>query len=155
MGVATILAIASLVVAAGSAYVAHKDSVAAARAQRQASQTAQAQNVVAQQAQIRDQVRQDRIRRAQIMQASANTGTLGSSGELGGIASLDSQTGANISGINTTANTQSAISGFQNQAQSELQKAETWSSVGQLASSSFNIFSSTPGYQKTMASVFN
>lgn len=154
MGVATVLAIASLVVAAGSAYVAHKDTVAARKQQQKASDVASAQNRVKQQADIRNQIRQQRIRTAQIMQASSNSGTAGSSGSLGGVAALGSQVGSNISNIQGSGNSQQAILGYENQAQNELTRASTWSAVGQLASSSFNIFSNTPGYRDTMNSVF-
>jgi len=154
MGIATTLAIVSLVSAAGSAYMQNKNVAAARKQQKNAADVAQAQNQVQQQNDIRNQIRQQRIRTAQIMQASADTGTQGSSGELGGVSALASQTGNNVGQIASRANSQNSILGYQNEASADMGRAATWGAVGQIASSSFNIFSNTPGYRNTMANLF-
>lgn len=149
MGVFTALAIASLVVAAGSAYMQNKAASAARRDQQKAAAVAQADTQVQRQNEIRQQVRSQRIRTAQIMQSSANTGTQASSGELGGIASLASQTGSNIGNIQGQMNSQNSIYNFQNAAMSEQGNAATWGAVGQIASSSFSVFSGTPQFKQS------
>lgn len=151
MGVFTTLAIASLVVAAGSAYMQNRAASAARRDQQNAASVAQADAQVQRQQQIRQQVREQRVRTAQIMQGSANTGSQASSGELGGIASLASQTGSNIANINEQGNSQNSIYNFQNAAMSEQGNAATWGAVGQIASSSFSVFSSTPQFKQNAA----
>jgi len=155
MGIATTLAIASLVVAAGSAYMQNKSAAAARRQQKNAADVAQAQNQVKQQNDIRNQIRQQRIRTAQIMQASANTGTLASSGELGGVSALTSQTDNNIATLTGNYRSQQAVLGDQNAASSDMGQAATWGAIGGLASSSFNVFSNTPGYRNTVANLFS
>lgn len=155
MGIATTLAIASLVVAAGSAYMQNKNAKAAQAQQRKAANTAQAQNSASQQQDIRNQVRQQRVRTAQIMQASQNTGTNLSSGQIGGTSALASQVGANVATLSQSANSSNAILGFQNNAAEFQGQAATWGSIGNLASTSFNVFSNTPGFRNTMASVFS
>jgi|ERR1700749_833185 len=151
MGIVTALAIASLVVAAGSAYMQNKNQQQARKDQKKAAGIAAAQNTVANQNSIRDQVRQQRIRTAQIMQASENTGTTGSSGALGGVSALASQSGANIGTINENANTQTGLLSAQNSANANLSQAATWGAVGSLASSTFNVFSSTPEFKQSAA----
>lgn len=155
MGIATTLAIASLVVAAGSAYMQNKNAAAARKQQKKAAEIAQAQNQVQQQNDIRNQIRQQRIRTAQILQASADTGTSGSSGQIGGVAALATQVGSNIGTMSGRFNSQNAILSYQNAAAADEGQAATWGAVGQLASSSFNVFSNTPGFKTTMANIFS
>jgi len=154
MGIVTALAIASLVVAAGSAYMQNKNQQEARKDQKKAASIAAAQNTVANQNSIRDQVRQQRVRTAQIMQASENTGTTGSSGALGGVSALSSQIGSNIAQIGENANTQTGILTAQNSAAGNLSQAATWGAVGSLASSSFNVFSNTPQFKQSTANLF-
>lgn len=100
---ATIIAITSAVVGTAS-YVEAKDAreEASANAQRSAEQQRKAQEVQqagsAQQAAMerRQQIREERVRRARIMQASTNTGTIGSSSEFGAIGGLNTQLQSNI-----------------------------------------------------------
>lgn len=155
MGIATTLAIISLVIAAGSAYMQNKNAQAARKQQKNASEVASAQNRVNQQNDIRSQVRQQRIRTAQIMQASSNTGTAGSSGAIGGVSALASQTGSNIAATSGQANSQNSILAYQNSAAGYESRAATWGAVGNLASSSFNVFSNTQGFKSTTANLFS
>lgn len=149
MGIVTVLAIASLVVAAGSAYMQHQDQVAARNEQKKAAATSAAENAAQQQQNVRDQVRQQRVRTAQIIQASANTGTLGSSGEIGGTSALASQVDSNVASINRNANSQGAVLADQNAANGYMGQAATWGSVGQIAGSAFNLTSNTPQFKQT------
>src|SRR3546814_18737431 len=71
--ITTVLAIASLVVAAGSAYVSYKPNQAAARNQKKANQVAQAEQSAQKQTEIRNQVQKERVKREQIIQASQNS----------------------------------------------------------------------------------
>jgi len=154
MGVVTALAIASLVVAAGSAYMQNQEQQKARKAQKNASEVQAAQNQAATQADIRSQVRQQRVRTAQIMQGSANTGTLGSSGEIGGISALGSQVGSNVATISQNQSTQSGVLAYQNKASDAQGNAATFGAIGSLASSSFNVFSNTPQFKQSVNNLF-
>lgn len=118
--VTTIIAAASLAVAAGGAYMNYKQQRAASRAQQEAAdeqrgiQSEQhAANAEQAAAERRQQIREQRIRRAQILQSAENTGTDMSSGELGALSSISTQfnsnVGANLSAI-SRANRMSGMS---------------------------------------------
>lgn len=100
---ATTVAIVSAVIGTAS-YVEAKDArqEASENAQRSAEQQRKAQEVQqagsAQQAAMerRQQIREERVRRARIMQASSNTGTVGSSAEFGSIGGMGTQLQSNI-----------------------------------------------------------
>src|SRR3546814_2403646 len=102
--ITTVLAIASLVVAAGSAYVSYKQNQAAARNQKKANQVAQAEQSAQKQTEIRNQVRQERVKRAQILQASQNSGVAMSSGSIGSQGVLGTQIGNNIGQVERQSN---------------------------------------------------
>lgn len=97
------LGIASLVIGAYTAVKADSQSKKAAEAQKDAARAQQASSAEQQANQLmqreqerRQQVRENRIRVAQVMQNSANTGTSSSSGELGAVSSLNTQTSSNL-----------------------------------------------------------
>lgn len=139
------MAIASLVVAAGSAYMANKAQKSAAREQRKAQATSLAENAANRSEQTRDQIRQGRVRTAQIIQASANTGTTGSSGELGSTSSIGSLVGSNVATLSRSGNTALGINNNMNQASQDQSTAATWGAIGSFATTSFSVFSSMVG----------
>ena len=155
MGFATVAAIAALVVSAGSAYMSHKARKKAMSQREKASRTASAENEVRRRGAIRAQVRQERIRRAQILQQSANTGVTGSSGELGGISSLGSQTSFNTSSTRRRSNSMIGENNYLQNANEDMGTAATWTSVGKVASSAYGVFSGMPGYQDWMQENFS
>lgn len=152
--VAAIAAGASVAVAAGSAYMQHRDARSALAAQTQAANTANAQNQVSQQASIRNQIRQQRIRAAQIQQAASNTGTQFSSGDIGGVSALTSQIDSNVATVRQNAYTQNALTNLGNEAAEDQSNAATWGSVGSLAGQSFNLFANTTGAKTTFQNLF-
>lgn len=100
---ATIVAIAGLGLSAGSA-------VAGANASKKAAEESKrAENIRRQQAQFeesrrrRDIIRQAQINRSRIVAASVNSGTAGSSGELGGISSVNARTGEQLGALGVNA----------------------------------------------------
>lgn len=100
---ATILAGASLALAAGGAYMNYRQQRAVSKAQEDASEEAkkiqdeqEAANTQAHIAEVRQQVREARIRQAQILQSAENTGSSQSSGELGAIGSVGTQLRNNV-----------------------------------------------------------
>lgn len=149
------LAVASLVVAAGAAYMQNKNQRAALREQKRANATAQAENAASRAVAIRDQFRQSRVRTAQIIQASANTGTMGSSGQIGGGSAVGSLVGANVASLARAGNSQAAIQENNVAASGYNAQAATWGSVGNLASTSFNLFASTDEFKGTMNKLFS
>lgn len=101
--VGAIAAIVTAVAAVGGAtagVVSGNQQRAAARhsadLQQQARDTQRADNVAKAAQERRQQIRDERIRQARIEQASANTGATGSSGELGALSSITTQTQANV-----------------------------------------------------------
>ena len=154
LATSTILAIASLVVAAGSAYVSYKQNQQAAREQRKARAVSTAESAAKQQQDIRMQVRQERIKRAQIIQASQNTGVSLSSGSLGGQGALSTQIGGNIGQISRESNSNQAISQFGQSAADASGRAATFAQVSGLASSSFQMFANTPSAQVDFKKMF-
>lgn len=148
------LAVASLVVAAGSAYMAHKAQVKAAREQKKANDIQSAQGQVDAAAQRRAQVRQERVRRAQIDQQSRNTGVSMSSGELGSTSALGTQIGNNIASISQSQVTANGVTSRLQAAADATSNAQTWAQVGSVAQSSFNIFSQTNEFKKFSNNVF-
>jgi hypothetical protein len=106
MGIETAALVVAAVAAVGGAttsIIAGNQQRAAARHaaddQRQAQEIQNADNATKQAAERRQQIRDERIRIARVQQAAANTGTESSSGELGAIGSITTQTNNNI-GIN-------------------------------------------------------
>jgi hypothetical protein len=101
-----VIALASLAMGAVSAYNAYDQRQEAASQMRKSAreqkkiQSEQKALQYQQQAQERrQQIREERVRRAMLLQASENSGTVGSSGESGGLSSMASQLTNNL-GIN-------------------------------------------------------
>lgn len=152
--VTTLLAIGSLVVSAGAAYASYQQGQKAQRAQRNARQVAIAENTARQQQDIRNQVRQERVRRAQILQASQNSGVAESSGAIGGVSALGTQVGVNIGSSSRINNSNTAIGAFQQAASDATQRASMFAQINGLASSSASFFGSQPGAQSDFARWF-
>lgn len=101
--ISTIVAVAALTISAAS-YVsgehsrkeAQEASAQAAGEQRKAGSEQAALNTQRAALERRQQIREERVRRAKMLQASENSGTAGSSGELGATAGLANQLGVNI-----------------------------------------------------------
>lgn len=92
----------------------------------------------------RQQVREERVKRAQIMNQAALTGTGGSSGELGATAGMSSQLGSNMGFNQSMILGGQQISGFmqnsanyQTQAQSASNRGQMFGQIGGLGSSLF------------------
>lgn len=135
MGVETGLAVAALVVGGVSAYEANRQQKKAADKEEDAQAAALAEQKAQQAQQTRAQIREERIRRAQILQSSENTGVSASSGALGSVGALQTNVGANLAAATRSANTTTAITGFQQQAADYRSKANTIQAVGNLTSS--------------------
>src|SRR3546814_5267016 len=106
--ITTVLAIATLVVAAVYAYVSYKQNQAAARNQKKANQVAQAEQSAQKQTEIRNQVRQERVKRAQILQASQNSGVAMYFGSIGSQGVLGKKIGNNIVQVERQSNSSAA-----------------------------------------------
>jgi hypothetical protein len=123
---------------------AKKNNARSADAQRKGQAEQAAGNAAQAASERRKQVREERVRRARIMQSSEASGTVGSSGETGGIGSLSTQLGANL-GTNAGAIQRSVAIGdfsqqaadFSFQAQQSMGEAQKFQQLGQLGSSIF------------------
>lgn len=147
LATSTIVAIAAVAVAAGTAYVAADNAADARDAQKKAQKVSQAEQAAQRQAQIRQQVRQERVKRAQILQASENTGVTSSSGALGAESVLGTQTAGNIGTINRAANSSTVIGDYMQSAADSQGKAANWQAVSSLAGSVAGVSASSPGTQ--------
>lgn len=107
MGVEIALGIASLVTGVIGGVAQYNASNTAAANQKSANAVAAAQTEINALEDRRQRIREDRVRRAQIIAASTDQGTNGSSGQSGAVASLDTNFATLIanSSANTVANT--------------------------------------------------
>jgi len=116
MGIELALGVVSLVVGVVSGVQQANLANQAADAQKAANATSAAQTQVNSQEELRQRVREERIRRAQIIQASTNQGTTGSSGEGGALSSLDTNFGTLVSQSEGQSNTNSIINAYNQRA---------------------------------------
>lgn len=109
-----------------------------ARAEQQAQQNAEAAQA------RRQQIREARIKRAQILQASANSGTEGSSGEIGAVGGMNTALGSNIGLSQANIERSQRIGGFNQAASDFMSDAQSHANrgqmFGQVASMGFNLF---------------
>lgn len=156
MGIELVAALALGVAAAGAyeGYEARKDAKEAAakglEEQKKSNAEQRAMNAQSQAEEQRKQVREERVRRARILQASANSGTEGSSGEAGALGGLATGLASNL-GFNASRaaaadrmsifNQNAADYGMQQQ--NSMLSAQNWDS---LTSLSMSIFSASGGF---------
>jgi len=100
MGVETLL-IAQLAVAGYGAYESRRLQGKSVRAQNVAMEAQQQQADLQAARQRRDAIRTARVAAARATNAAATQGAFGSSGSLGGLASIQSQLGSNLSFLDT------------------------------------------------------
>jgi hypothetical protein len=158
MGIVEAVAIASLAVAAGSAYMQSEAQKDAASEQRKARNEQKAVNAAQAAQERRAQIREERIKRARVMQAAENTGTTGSSGALGAVSNISSQFGSNVGFNLGQISSANRISDYQQNAANDMTRASDWSAVGNVAGSIFSVtapslFSSGPSSQQNYAPV--
>lgn len=91
-------------------------------------------------AERRQQIREERIRRAQVEQAAANTGTQGSSGEMGAAGNLASTLASNLGFNFNQATHASSISAFNQSAADKMGRGQLYGQLGSLAASGASIF---------------
>lgn len=137
--VSTIVAVAAVAVAVGSAYMAQKNAKAAAKDRKEASQVGQAEQAAQRNDNRRQQVREERVRRAQIMQASENTGVSESSGELGATSALGTLINSNVATQSRQQNSSNAIASWSQSAADKDLVANQWTGIGSVAGSVFGV----------------
>jgi cobalamin biosynthesis protein CobT len=101
MGIETAIMAATLAVSAGSAYTANQNARRSVASQNTAIKAQQEQNELQASRQRRDAIRSARVATARATNAAATQGALGSSGSMGGLASIQSQLGSNLSFLDT------------------------------------------------------
>jgi hypothetical protein len=130
-------------------------AAATRRAQEQArqqyaaeSRKAEIQNIRS----VRQQIRQSRISQSSMLNVGAQTGGMGGSGMSGGLSSVGSQLGSNLSYMSQIAAANTAIGGFALGYNTEMANASMASSRQQLASTQLgigmSIFGGMGGYDK-------
>ena len=130
MGASTYYVIAAIAAVYGASEQ-HK----ASKAQKRARSEAEAGHAQEQAQERRQQIREQRIRQAQILQRSEAAGTGESSGEVGALGSLSTNTSTAIAANLGRAQVSRNISMFEQQAADALSNAATAQAVGSLAMS--------------------
>jgi hypothetical protein len=125
--------VASLAVSAGSAYSANQNQRRAVSSQNAALTAQREQNELQAARQRRDVIRTSRVARARATNAAASQGVMGSSGNLGGLASIQAQLGSNLSFLDSYNRLSDVASEQLGRANTYTQRAETASSVGRVA----------------------
>lgn len=135
--VSTIVAVAAVAVAAGSAYMSAQAQKDAAKERKEAGKVSSAEQAAQRNQNRRQSIREERVRRAQVMQSAQNTGVSESSGELGATSALGTLISSNVA---TQSRQQNASNGIaeasQNAANSDLSSMQ-WSGIGSIAGSVF------------------
>lgn len=142
MGIETVVAIASLAVGVMGAMNQADAAKAAQEAQEDARKEQKAANAAQAAQERRQQIREERIKRARILQASANTGTSESSGELGATSNLASQLGGNIGFNLGQINHANKTSDYLQKASDFQTSANNWGAISNVGRS---IFQQTSG----------
>lgn len=137
--VSTIIAVAAVAVAAGSAYMSSQEAKAAAKDRKKAAAVSQAEAAAQKNANRRQQVREERVRRAQIMQGSQNTGVSQSSGELGATSALGTLIASNVAAQTRQQNSSDAITSWTQSAANADLASQQWSGIGNIAGSVFGV----------------
>jgi hypothetical protein len=132
------VAAASLAVGVASAVQSNKMQKAALKEQKKAAAEQKSQNAARAAQEARQRVREERVKRAQVLQASSNTGVGGGSGQAGALSSSSSQFGA-ASGFNAGAMASANRAGSYGQAAVDFQgRARTADQIYGLSTSIFN-----------------
>lgn len=143
---------AALAVTVGSTAMQMENQRKAAGEQKDARKEQQAMNAAQAAQERRQQIREERIRRARILQSSANTGVSASSGEAGAVGGLATQLSGNVGFNRGQIRSAGMISDFQQNAQDAIDSANLWGQVGQLSGSIFGAaggFNTIFGSQQT------
>ena len=148
MGIEVALLAASVVVSGAGVYSANQNQRRAVSAQNEASRIQQEQANLQFARQQRDAIRQARLARARATNAAATQGALGSSGSLGGLASIQAQLGSNLSFLDT-------YNKLSDQATEQLGRANKFQQRAQTASAVSQLALSTMPYASKAAPAFN
>lgn len=152
LATSTYVAIAAVAVAGASSYEANQQAKKAAEKEEEAQKVSAAEQAAQQTAQTRAQIREERVRRAQILQASENTGVTGSSGALGSTGALQTTVGSNLAAASRQAASAQAITGLQQEAADYRSKGRDIQAQGQMISGALNAGSSLFGaYEASQA----
>lgn len=116
----------------------------ARKEQKKARNEQEAMNAERAASERRQQIREERIKRAQIEQASANTGTMDSAGALGSVGGLGSTLASNL-GFNLSQITHAGnISAFNQSAADKVGRAQLYGQLGSLAMTGASLFAGAP-----------
>lgn len=151
--VSTIVAVAAVAVAAGSAYMSAQAAKDAAKDRKQAGKVSQAETTIQRNENRRQQIREERVRRAQVLQGSQNTGVSESSGELGATSALGTLIGSNVATQARQANSSNAISSWNQSAANSDLASQQWAGIGNVAGSVFGVASSMSMTSKSPTAV--
>lgn len=148
MGLETAAIVVAAVGAATSVYSTVQQAQAGkkqAGAMKEASDVAAAQQRQQEQEQRRQQVRQQRIRSAQIEQGAANQGASASSGELGSLSALSTNTANSLAFMSGSRLASQGITNANQRGLNAQQDASTWSAIGNISSTVTGLVAPTAG----------
>lgn len=138
---------ANVVIGGAGVYSSNQNQRRAVSAQNAANRAQQEQANLQFARQQRDAIRQARLARARATNAAATQGALGSSGSMGGLASIQAQLGSNLSFLDT-------YNKFSDQATTQLGRANVFNQRAQTANAVTNLAMSTMPYAGQAAKGF-
>lgn len=135
---AGVAAVASLVFSIGASDRANREAKAARKDQRAASQKQESMQKARDAQSRRQKIREERVRRSQVMQRAQNLGSGGSSGMVGSLSSLGTQTGSAL-GFQKGQSMGAQSVGQSLQASADHQvSSQTWSSYSAVGMQAFS-----------------
>ena len=148
MGIETAAIVVAAVGAATTVYSTVEQQRAAKRqagAQKEQSDIAAAQQRQAEADARRQEIRKQRIRQAQIEQGAANQGVSSSSGELGSLSALSTNTAASLANMSGSSLAAQGISKAGQNALNAQSDTQTWNAVGNIGSAVTGLAAPTAG----------
>lgn len=148
MGLETAAIVVAAVGAATSVYSTVQQAQAGKKqssAMKEASDVASAQQRQQEMESRRQQVRQQRIRAAQIEQGAANQGVSNSSGELGSLGALSTNTANNLAFMSGSRMAAEGITAANQRGLNAQQDANTWGAIGNISSTVTGLVAPTAG----------
>ncbi|MCA1807574.1 MAG: hypothetical protein LC687_06985 [Actinobacteria bacterium] len=136
---ATAAIVLGSIAAAGTAYSVHQGRKAA-KAQKRAGEVQRKQRLAEEARARRQQLSEARRKRAAVINATSAGGLQGSSGEVGGLGSLQANLGGNLGFMEQSSNRSTMFERFQQNAASANQKANTGSAIAGIAMQGASMF---------------
>ena len=136
----SLLLLTTTAVGGATAYNSYKEGKSAAKARNEANRISGNQEQIEQSSETRRRVRARRLEAARLEQSADNSGVAQSSGEIGGLASLSSQTSGNVANASGQSFTNNAINALNQKAADHEQNARNGEAKNEMFQSFTGLF---------------